>query len=331
MHHMIGGRSSLLVLILVGVSGWAESATQQSCLLDQLESATAETTVAQLRAACEMEESARVTELPAPAAPPSLFDTRMRSEFDTMGRPFVITPHHPNYMLPLTYNSKVNQASVEPLGFDEPLDKEEVKFQISIKMPLWREIIHPTNDLLFAFTGIAWWQAFNEGFSEPFRESNYEPEVIFRHYGGPRILGLRVTGFDLGFNHQSNGRSGSLSRSWNRVLGSVMLEKGHVALGLRAWYRIPEDLGDDENPHMHRYLGYGQMRAVYAPNRNTFTAMFRPGTEKNAFELTWSYPISEALRIYAQYFNGYGESLVDYNVRTERVGIGVAVNDFLQR
>ena len=82
---------------------------------------------------------------------------------------------------------------------------------------------------------------------------------------------------------------------------------------------------------MHRYLGYGDARLVYAPNKNTFTVMVRPGTQKQAFELTWSYPISKHVRLYAQYFNGYGESLLDYDVRTERWGIGFAINDYLQR
>jgi phospholipase A1 len=46
-------------------------------------------------------------------------------------------------------------------------------------------------------------------------------------------------------------------------------------------------------------------------------------------QLTWSYPILGNLRFYAQYFNGYGESLIDYNAHTERLGIGVALNDLL--
>ena len=59
--------------------------------------------------------------------------------------------------------------------------------------------------------------------------------------------------------------------------------------------------------------------------------MLRPGTQENAVEMTWSYPITKTLRIYTQYFNGYGESLLDYNVRTERIGIGIAINDIVQR
>ena len=109
------------------------------------------------------------------------------------------------------------------------------------------------------------------------------------------------------------------------------LDFDDLVLSARTWYRLPEDDEDDDNPHMHRYYGYGEVRGTYAPNKNTFSAMFRPGTDKNSVELTWSYPITDYLRLYTQYFNGYGESLLDYNARTERIGIGVALNDFLQR
>ena len=59
--------------------------------------------------------------------------------------------------------------------------------------------------------------------------------------------------------------------------------------------------------------------------------MLRPGTQEGGFELTWSYPLTRAFRAYAQYWNGYGESLIDYDARIERFGIGIALNDWLQR
>lgn len=38
--------------------------------------------------------------------------------------------------------------------------------------------------------------------------------------------------------------------------------------------------------------------------------------------LDYSYPIYKNLYLYVQYFNGYGESLADYNRSIERVGVG---------
>ena len=57
----------------------------------------------------------------------------------------------------------------------------------------------------------------------------------------------------------------------------------------------------------------------------------RPGTEEFSYKLTWSYPISRVFRVYALYYNGYGESLLDYDYKNERIAVGIALNDFLTR
>ncbi|MGI9290863.1 MAG: phospholipase A [Gammaproteobacteria bacterium] len=311
----------------------------QECLLSRLSNAEPDMTVGELRSQCEQKlsktfngQSESMQDVPRDEITP--VQARMYDDQLNYGRDYVISPFKPNYVL-LTYWDNPNEEPFKDLGEGQDLLKrQEVKFQVSMKAPLWRNMFETNNDLMFAFTSTSWWQYTNDDDdnSSAFRETNYEPEVFLRHYGGPQLpFGGWVSAVDIGLNHESNGRSELLSRSWNRVMGRAYLDYGDLALALRAWYRIPEDDEDDDNPRMYRYYGYGDVTVAWAPNKNTFTAMLRPGTEENGLELTWSYPISRYIRLYAQYWNGYGESLLDYDTRSERIGIGFALNDVLQR
>ncbi|MFT7458668.1 MAG: phospholipase A1, partial [Planctomycetota bacterium] len=212
----------------------------------------------------------------------------------------------------------------------ESIDSAEAKFQVSFKIPIAQNILDTRNDVFFAFTTRAWWQAYNKDISSPFRETDYEPELFVRHYGGPKLGAIKIAGWDVGMAHQSNGKSGSLSRSWNRINANVAMETGNLVVGLRSWYRIPEDSKNDDNPDLHHYLGYGDVRVLYSRWDQVFTAMFRRGTKKGAFELTWSRPIWQQLRMYLTYFDGYGENLLDYNHHTRRIGFGFGLNDYIE-
>lgn len=311
----------------------------QECLLTRLSSAEPDTTVGELRTQCDENmsrtfngESKTVQNLPREELTP--VQARMYDDQLNYGRDYVISPFKPNYVL-LSYWDNPNEEPFKDLGEGQDvLKRQEIKFQVSMKAPLWRNMFDTNNDLMFAYTSTSWWQYSNDddNNSSAFRETNYEPEVFLRHYGGPKLpFGGWVSAWDIGLNHESNGRSELLSRSWNRVMGRAYLDFGDLAVALRAWYRIPEDDEDDDNPRMYRYYGAGDMTVAWAPNKNTFTAMLRPGTEENGLEFTWSYPISRYIRLYAQYWNGYGESLLDYDTRTERIGIGFALNDVLQK
>ena len=78
-------------------------------------------------------------------------------------------------------------------------------------------------------------------------------------------------------------------------------------------------------------MGYGDLGLGWVPNKHTFTFFYRPAAKGAAVQLTWSYPITRYLRLYAQYWNGYGESLIDYSVRSKRLGIGLALGDVISR
>ncbi len=306
------------------------ASVMETCLLEGITTAEADTTAAEIRTACEA-DIAVATNTPIGEPDDSYLtplQARAAAEEMNYDRLFAITAFKTNYFT-ASYMTDPNQAAINTQR--DLLNNEEAKFQISIKAPIWRDMFGSKNDLMVAYTSLSWWQIGNNTISAAFRETNYEPELFMRHRGGPKFLGGEIAAFDIGLNHQSNGRSGSLSRSWNRVMGRAFFDFNSVAIELRAWYRIPEDADDDDNPFMYRYYGYGDIRVAYAPNRNTFTAMLRPGTQESGLELTWSYGLTNSLRLYAQYWNGYGESLLDYDARIERVGIGIAINDYIQR
>jgi phospholipase A1 len=304
------------------------------CYLRAIEQLAPSTTIAELRTHCGQTRVEPDNQATSPAESdeprPASFHDQIAAEQQSLDRSYSLTPHNPNYLL--AYSLR-NDPNVDGLNPEEGrLDKQEAVLQISVKFPLWRAILGSNNDLLFSYTSKSWFQAYNSALSKPFRETNYEPEIFLRHYGGPKLpLGIRLAGWDIGWNHQSNGRSEPLSRSWDRLMGRFALDlTPSLSMQLRAWYRLPESADEDDNPDIHQYMGYGDFRAIWTPNRNTFTAMFRPGTEESGFEFTWSYPINDHFRIFTQYYSGYGESLIDYNQKVERIGIGFAINDFLQ-
>jgi phospholipase A1 len=279
-----------------------------------------------------------VEENPEVAAPLSLLDSRWELSPEAKLGTFNVRGYKPVYLLPVFATSNQNDRPHSPNPLNtvtrpERLDNVEAKFQISFKTKLWQGVFGDAGDLWLGYTQSSRWQVYNDHVSRPFRETNYEPEAMLvfdTHY---RVWGWDGRLLGIGINHQSNGQSNPLSRSWNRVIAGIGLERGNWTVMLRPWWRIPEGGTDDNNPDISDYMGRGEMQVVHEWNGQEFGVMlrhsFRGGDRSHgAARLTWSFPMAGNLRGYVELFKGYGESLIDYNHNATYLGAGVSLLDW---
>lgn len=266
----------------------------------------------------------------------SLLSQRWELDREDKHGTFQFTYYRPNYILPAVWSSEVNRAPQSPtrgaLPVEIPYQETEGSFQLSFKIKMVEEVFGTPSDIWIGYTQQSYWQVYNADLSRPFRETNYEPEVMWVVPTDYRVLGLRGRVLSFGVAHQSNGRAEPLSRSWDRVYAMVGLERGPFVLQAKAWRRLQESASDDDNPDIVDYIGRGELLAFYQLPRGGSTSLrlrttFKREPSWGSAQFDWRFPISGKLFGYLQVFGGYGESLIDYNFRKTSVGLGISIGD----
>lgn len=307
--------------------------TMNECLLEKLRDAAAAVTVGQLRAQCLAPEEPSA--LPVTPVVESPIRDRLASESLLWTDRLALMPHRQNYLLPVTWGEGFRRG-------DAGLNSHEVLFQFSFKLPITVPTDTGIPQFFFAYTGQAWWQAYNSEQSRPFREYNHSPEVYFElhpQYALP--LGWTLRNAQFGFEHHSNGRSGADSRSWNKLFAQVDADHGaHWWSRLRVWHRLaeddkkyPDDPRGDDNPAITRYYGHFEWRAGYRGDTWHWGLMARhnPASDGGgAWQIDLSHPtgFNPNVRWYLSWFDGYGESLIDHDFRVRRIGFGLMLSDW---
>ena len=294
--------------------------------------------------------SVQHAEASAPARHPPLAVERSASllsrfwEIDPedKGEPFVVKTYLPNFLLPMHYSSNINRTPHSPtqaatLGPDN-LRRTEAKLQISLRAKMADDLFLPGASLWFAYTQQSLWQVWDQADSSPFRSTDYQPEAIYILPVPARIGefagGWRLRLLQLGLAHQSNGQSDPLSRSWNRAYVGAGIEKGNFSIGLRYNHRFREKANDD-NPDLTQYIGRSAISMNWLAGAYTSSLTWKTNLknlDRGSLQFDLTHPVfsdhPNGLRWYLQMFSGYGETLLDYNQRQNRIGVGLSLFQF---
>lgn len=248
-----------------------------------------------------------------------------------------IVPYKPLYLLFANYTNSVNNSPksetlnnsvITPFDYD----KNEIKFQFSIKTKVLNNVFGKKlkGNIWASYTQVSHWQLYNGRISRPFRETNYEPEIMLILPTRYKILGINGVFVGVGINHQSNGLTYPLSRSWNRLIFQIGYEVKNLSIIFRPWLRISEKREIDDNPGIDNYIGRAELLLNYQVKKHQLSMIV-----KNSFlindklrggvQTDYSYRIYGNLKLRFQIYYGYGESLIDYNHRQLTVGGGVSI------
>ena len=202
----------------------------------------------------------------------------------------------------------------------------DVKFQVSIAQRLTKSTL-PFNTYLFLFySQKCMWNIYEE--SLPMRDLNFNPGIgLAKHlFVKNRYIG-KVT---LLVEHESNGRDGVDSRSCNKIslACNIFIDPNFMIHG-KVWIPIIDGMN---NKDILDYSGIYQTGMTYTTPNKRFgfglTLIKRRGW-RLSYNTIWEFNYRVFKKdnqfLFVQYYNGYGENLLDYNKFHSRLRVGLVI------
>ncbi len=201
-----------------------------------------------------------------------------------------------------------------------------------------------------AYTQTMFWALFDE--SGPFKELNYRPEAFFRFESGYNFINdVKIPLFDYlqcGWEHRSNGQDGPTSRGWDRMYAQLQLGFGtamHFAGNIKYFryfeagqvFGMPISVAILDNPDIEDYTSNFEFQIIANLDIPLFPLKIAlsggPGGGRNGFDFTRGWQqldvyflkLAGNLRPYLQIWNGYGQSIEDYNESDFNAHAGIAI------
>ncbi|MBE3667877.1 phospholipase [Vibrio navarrensis] len=224
-----------------------------------------------------------------------------------------ISSYEDNYALG-TYTTDVNQE--EYAGTDlEDLQNFEVKYQLSVAVPIYR--FSKSTAIVGSYTQKSLWQLANSSISSPFRETNYKPQLFIAHQSNL----LLFNHLEAGYKHESNGRSGDLSRSWDRLYFAAERLEGPVEWGVHLWSVVGDT---SENRNIEDYYAPYEVWLKFYSAAGIFNTrgFYNWNDDRGGVEVGYTFYFNDIIGFYLQAYHGYGETLIDYDHNQTRIGLG---------
>lgn len=175
--------------------------------------------------------------------------------------------------------------------------------------------------LYFGYTQNSLWDLSTE--SKAFRDTSYRPSLFWKWERAQERAFF--DGARVGLEHESNGGQGDTSRSINIAFARP---EWHWRVGqgsdLAFTPKVYAYLDKEENTDIDDYRGYVDWRVRFESGNWIATSVLRYGTaNKGSVLLDLSRRVRDmkfgpvSTYIHVQFFAGYGESILDYNVKNK--------------
>lgn len=216
------------------------------------------------------------------------------------------------------------------LPVDRPITSKtaDAKFQLSIRYRMLKGSLPFHSYLMLTYTQKTLWDIYRK--SAPFGDSGYNPGLMLV---SPVVSKGRLCGgLALTLEHESNGRDGEASRSWNFLgLTGVYFYNRYFSVQGKVWLGL---VSKKSNPDLLDYRGYGFAALNYRSYDGRFGASLMLTPTKMGVntrtELSARFTRRANYHFFVQWEQGYAESLLDYKEYNSMVRIGIALKPALR-
>ena len=280
------------------------------------------------------------------AAPVVLDVERREPPVDPPDEAGVQAPLDPESAPPAPEPFRFAEAAVQRFRPYEPMyflvggDRPNARFQFSFQYRFfnpegpWASEAPLLSGLYLGYTQTSLWDL--EGSSKPFTDTNYRPEFGWstERVDAVDLPGVAQTGFQFGYQHESNGRDGDASRSLHMLFAQPVVHFGDPRrFEAQVAPRVYVYLDDEDNPDIQEYRGWCDLRVSARWARGfQAAAIARLGSDgdQGSLQVDLTYPLRALgdgnfdLFLQLQWFSGYGESLISYDRDSDALRVGIA-------